>query len=395
MKPTASTLEYQRFDPASCGFPRPFAPLLPAFRWSALSLGGGDAPDPALFEGPGVRHFSRGRYALHEAYRSAGVGPAGALLAPAYHCRTMMDPALALGGAVRFYDIGSDLTPDLDSIRALLAAPGVAARALVLPHYFGVEQPAALVDQLAALCAAHGMALVEDCSHAWQLAARRAPAARTQAGRAVVASPYKFFACEDGGVLWSAAVPSSPPASSGMLDELRALKRAWERSRLARQAGPPLPLPQAGRLEFGTVVAESGALPSPLYERACEQQASLGLSRWVMRRTRLTPLIRRRREHYQQWNAAVAGLRGARALFPELAPDCVPYMFPLEINMPNPSFFLLKQAGLPIWRWDDMAVSGSEVAARYRTHLLHLPCHQDLTREQMRWMTSLVAEVLA
>ena len=114
-----------------------------------------------------------------------------------------------------------------------------------------------------------------------------------------------------------------------------------------------------------------------------------------MRRTRLSPLISRRRAHYQQWADAVAGLPGARALFPVLAPDCAPYMFPLEINMPNPSFFLLKQAGLPIWRWDDMAVSDSDVANRYRSHLLHLPCHQDLTAEQMGWMTTLVAKVLA
>lgn len=395
MKPTAPPLQYQRFDPTSCSFPRPLAPLLPALRWSALSLGSADALDPALIDGPGVRHFARGRYALHEAYRAAGVGPGGALLVPAYHCRTMIDPALALDAPVLFYDIHSDLTPDLDSVRAHLAAPAVPVRALVLPHYFGIEQPATVVDQFAALCRLHGMTLVEDCSHAWQVAARRAPAARTQPGHAVVASPYKFFACEDGGILWSAAAGAAPPAPRGAPDELRAVKQAWERSRLARRSAPPLRLPQAGTLALGSVVSESGALPSPLYQRASERQASLAVTRWVMRRTRLSPLIGRRRAHYQQWTDAVAGLSGARALFPVLAPDCVPYMFPLEINMPNPSFFLLKQAGLPIWRWDDMAVSDSSVAARYRTHLLHLPCHQDLSAEQMGWMTALVAKVLA
>ena len=395
MKPTASPLQYQRFDPTSCSFPRPLAPFLPAFRWSGLGVGGSDALDPALIDGPGVRHFSRGRYALHEAYRAAGAGPSGAVLLPAYHCRTMIDPALALGAAVLFYDINSDLSPDLDSVRAQLASRAVAVRALVLPHYFGIAQPAAMVDQLAALCQARGMTLIEDCSHAWQVASERASLARTQPGHAVVASPYKFFACEDGGVLWSAAAAAPSSAPRTVADELRAVKQAWERSRLARQRAAPLPLPRADSLALGSVVTESGIQPSPLYQRASEQQASLALTRWVMRRTRLSPLISRRRAHYQQWTAAVAGLTQARALFPDLAPDCVPYMFPLEINMPTPSFFLLKQAGLPIWRWDDMAVSGSEVATRYRTHLLHLPCHQDLSAEQMGWMTALVKEVLA
>lgn len=63
--------------------------------------------------------------------------------------------------------------------------------------------------------------------------------------------------------------------------------------------------------------------------------------------------------------------------------------------MPDPFFFALKHAGLPVWRWDDMAVSDCGVADRYRLHLLHLPCHQGLSGAQMTWMTSLVKEVLA
>jgi dTDP-4-amino-4,6-dideoxygalactose transaminase len=56
---------------------------------------------------------------------------------------------------------------------------------------------------------------------------------------------------------------------------------------------------------------------------------------------------------------------------------------------------LLKQAGLPIFRWDDMAVSDCAVATRYRSQLLHLPCHQSLSERQMDWMVSVVTQVLA
>ncbi len=103
----------------------------------------------------------------------------------------------------------------------------------------------------------------------------------------------------------------------------------------------------------------------------------------------------RRRANYRQWATALAGLPGGRALFPELAETCVPYMFPLLLTEADPLFFQLKQAALPIWRWDEMAVSDCAVAAGYRLRLLHLPCHQDLNAAQMAWMTALVAKALA
>lgn len=387
-------MDYRRFDPSGCNFPPPAVPLLPAPDWSSLGAAGNGTVDPALLDGTGVRHFSRGRYALHEAFRNAGVGVQGALLAPAYHCRTMIDPALALGAEVRLFAVNPDLTPDLDSIAAALAATPQ-ARALVLPHYFGIEQPAALTAAIASLCRRHGATLVEDCSHAWQVAALRAPMARADKGHAVVASPYKFFACEDGGVLWSGADPApAPPRRRSLIDEAKGVKSAWTRSRVAHTA-PARRIGPGGSGACGVVLAEGGSQPSPMYQRACEGQSSLALSRWVMRHTRLAPLVDGRRRNYRWWAEAVAGLAGARALFPELPAGCAPYMFPLEISMPDPFFFALKRAGLPVWRWDDMAVSDCGVADRYRLHLLHLPCHQGLSGAQMTWMTSLVKEVLA
>jgi perosamine synthetase len=62
-------------------------------------------------------------------------GPTGALLAPAYHCRTMLDPALALGGAFALYLLNADLTPQLVSIKALVAQHSPRITALVVTHY--------------------------------------------------------------------------------------------------------------------------------------------------------------------------------------------------------------------------------------------------------------------
>ena len=73
------SLDYQVFDPLPCHFPRPRVPVLPR---------GFEAPgtddDKLLRKVPplGGRglHFSRGRYALGEAYRRAGLDADSALL---------------------------------------------------------------------------------------------------------------------------------------------------------------------------------------------------------------------------------------------------------------------------------------------------------------------------
>jgi perosamine synthetase len=384
---------FQRFDPTDCRFPAPRVPLLPTLRWGDLTFGRAAAAQ--ALEGAGVRHFSRGRYALHEAYRAAGVGPDGALLAPAYHCRTMFDPALALGGDVLFYAVDERLTPDLASIITLLAQARPQVKALVVSHYFGFRQPQALMDALAALCQEQGITLVEDCSHAWQIALEQGPACQAQTGRMVAASPYKFFASPDGGTLWGnpAQLAHNAPARPGVVAELKSLAHTLARARSGTTSGvaPAAGAPGARGIEH----IETGELISSNYQREQEHNSGLALSRWIIRHSRLDAAASQRRAHYRRWLDATATLAGARPLFAELPPDCAPYMFPLLIEAPDPHFFQLKQLGMPIWRWDDMAVSTCSVSARMRLRLLHLPCHQSLSESQMAWMTSSVVDVLA
>lgn len=111
---------YQRFDPTSCGFPTPTVPILPHLSWQAL---GRDSPCAfkCLGAGGNVQTFSRGRYALTEAYRLAGVGPNAAVLISAYHCRTMLDPAIRLGAPIVLYALLPDLSPDMAALAQSLA----------------------------------------------------------------------------------------------------------------------------------------------------------------------------------------------------------------------------------------------------------------------------------
>lgn len=393
-------LEFLRFDPTECRFPLPRVPLLPTLQWRDLTFSRNEITPAEVLTGPGVRHFARGRYAMHTAYRGAGVGPAGALLAPAYHCRTMLDPAIALGADVALYEINPDLTPKLASIKTLVAEARPKIKALVLTHYFGFEQPKTLGLELLDFCRQQCITLVEDCSHAWQIAARRANKQPLQAGHLLIASPYKFFACEDGGTLWGspAALAADKPVAPGWVEELKALRQTLARSRRGALAPEPRLITELlveQGVRQGGDVRENSSSPSRMYDRCSENNSNLASSRWIMRHTKLNSAVLRRRQNYCQWVQAVAGLSNGRAIFTDLPPECVPYMFGLYIDHPEQHFYALKRLGLPIWRWDEMGVSDCPVSTDYRTHLLHLPCHQSLTKEQMHWMTNLVAKVLA
>lgn len=387
-------LKIARFDPSPFGFPKPKVPLL------AHRSPRGDGHGRTQELGGAFRSYTRGRYALCEAYRLSGVQRGTTLLAPAYHCVTMIDPAISLDADVRLYPLNPDLSPDLDRLDAVFASALGPVKALLATHYFGLVQD---FTRLKAWCDARQITLVEDCSHVLYTGTFRARGAG-EFGRYVTSSPYKFFSCEDGGLLHAADghllddVRTQPP---GLVAEVRGIKRALEKrwsdgkapdveqtlKQLSQLAERPLPATELRCSEY--------ARPSPYYNRAESGKAALRSSRWRTRATAASSIASQRQRNYRRWLDTVIGLPNCRPLYPTLPDDAVPYMFPLLVNDPDPHFFWLKHLGMPIWRWDDMAVSDCSVAQHCQLHLLHLPCHQGLDAAQLEWMTRTVSAVMS
>jgi perosamine synthetase len=386
------TLKYRQFDPTGCDFPAPRIPVLPGLSWHTF----GRSKNPSFVpvdDGKKTLHFSRGRYALTHAYKLAGVGPKGALLAPAYHCRTMVDPAIRLGSPLSFFRLTCSLAPDIDDLLR------------TIPHYFGFPQD---LNPLVRKCLESGISLIEDCSHAMfapkKTATSDSVACMGHYGRFAIASPYKFFASEDGGLFWSndidiegKVVTSAKPVA----DELRALRNMLSRFQIQDHK-----LPTLGQLKASIGVAQTvGSIGSDKivfenthshhYQVSQELHASLKTSRWIIRHSDSQRVIDLRRRNFLKWLEATQDLSACKPLFPNLSDNVVPYMFPLILKNPHPDFFRLKRLGIPIWRWDDMAFSDCKIAQAYRLDLIHLPCHQELTQGEMNWMTKLVRSVLS
>lgn len=395
-----AALTYLSFDSSACGFSRPRVPALPTLELGALATGTVERRYALVGEGRPQRRYRYARYALHEAYRLAGVGPQAALLAPAYHCRTMLDPAIVLGAPIHLYPLDARLQPGLASLEQAVARSPVPVRALLLTHYFGFAQPH--TGAIARWCDERGITLIEDCSHAffnW-----RGAEALGCHGRFVTASPYKMFPCELGGLLIAREAGELPATRPGRwVDEARLLLHVFQ----ARQAQRRAPPGELSRLdaELAAIALDSrprgehrqGAQPgpSPLYDAAAQGLAPPRVAAAIIAVCDVDRAAERRRARYLQWLDAVRGLPNARALFPQLPDGDVPYVFPLLLDHPDPHFHALKHIGVPIWRWDDIAVSECATSLALRERLIQLPCHQSITDDEMAWLTTVLERVLA
>jgi hypothetical protein len=78
-------------------------------------------------------------------------------------------------------------------------------------------------------------------------------------------------------------------------------------------------------------------------------------------------------------------LAAGHPLFSDLPADVVPYTFPFllerESDLPG-----LKQEGIPLLRWEELAFSGCPTSERYMTRLVQIPCHQELGNQDVDWI---------
>ncbi|MDH7568248.1 MAG: DegT/DnrJ/EryC1/StrS family aminotransferase [Armatimonadota bacterium] len=104
---------------------------------------------------------NNGTSALHAAYFAVGVQPGDEVLAPAYTWHLQVNQILALHAIPVFCDVD----PYTGCIDPSDAEKKISprTRAIAVLHPFGAVAP---MDEILAVARAHGLAMVEDCSHA-------------------------------------------------------------------------------------------------------------------------------------------------------------------------------------------------------------------------------------
>ncbi|MEN6584676.1 MAG: DegT/DnrJ/EryC1/StrS family aminotransferase [Sulfuricella sp.] len=375
-------------------YPRAAVPLLPPLSWRGWLGHKHVAAGSAFLQGG--EFFIRSRYALTEALRRAGVHAGIKVLLPAFHCRSIVEPVLYLGAQPCFYPVKADLRPDFSALSSMVSEDGAPVAAMILTHYFGFPND---LDETERFCAAHGIALIEDCAHA--LYGRSSERLLGTVGSYATASVWKFLPARDGGLLLdnTGGQPAHRSAQPLLAEAkaLAAILQGWSR-RVWRRNSLPVIEPSALCEQAKHVAAQPMVRASEPglkeFSPKLASMAALRSSRWIMAHAPHERVATRRRANYLQWLEGLRSVPGVKPIFPHLPDGVVPYAFPLLIDSSGMGFHRIKMAGIPLWRWEDMAVTDCAISRDYRIRLLQLPCHQELREEELGWMIHTVQTLL-
>jgi dTDP-4-amino-4,6-dideoxygalactose transaminase len=376
-------------------YPKAKVPMLPTLRLSHW-FGKKSSLQKTVFSGASSFYF-QGRYAMAQALKESGVGRGSIVLVPAYHCRSLVEPVIFLQAAAMFYNMTANLEPDIAHIERLLKSSERPISAMILPHFFGFLQN---VLEIKKICDSNGIKLIEDCAHAFY---------GNIGGRSVgsfgsysVASARKFFPTMDGGILIrngqnqgeaprlrcqgiDAEFRAAGKSILGLLAGYSRSKRVLDNGNVSLRSSRPVNNELTEEYDSGL----------KWFKPEQSDSAGLRVSQWLVRTAAHGWISARRRDNYRRWLDAVRTIPGCLPLFPELPDNVVPYVFPLVIRrLPEQVFHALKSLAVPLWRWEDMAVTDCAISNNYRYSLLQLPCHQGLSTAQLHWLIDKVVEVL-
>jgi len=124
-------------------------------------------------------------------------------------------------------------------------------------------------------------------------------------------------------------------------------------------------------------------------------QAGNRISNLILHAASKGSVERRRRKNFSHMLSGLSNVAGGHPLYTNLEPGVVPYMFPFLLDTPEIDFPALKEAKIPIWRWEELAESDCAVSKDYRLRLLQLPCHQELTEAEINWMIECIRNTIA
>jgi len=390
--------------------PRPQVPVRPVLSTSAFQPAREPAIASVLDAGEAVE-VTAGRYAIALALRQIGVGPGDEVLVPAYHCSVMVYPVLWTGAKPAFYQLQSDLSVNLDDVRAKLSSR---TKAFLSVNYFGFPQD---LLRLRHFCDEHGIFFLEDCAHSFFGEYEGRPLGSF--GDYAIASTVKFFPVAEGGCLvsnrirlsdirlqtrghWAAAKSAFNVVEEAVLYERLSLLRPFvsaanqllnivRRSSGKRDAASRSYEDTSGPAQFGSGIET--------FDDSLVHRAGPAVSRLLRGAVSAVRIAARRRRNYVRLLQGLSGLRGLRPVFDHLPDGVVPYMFPIVVDALDHVFRDLEDRALPMQRFGQFLFGGINasccaVSAEMARSGLQLACHQELRDAEIDWIIGTVRDVM-
>lgn len=388
-------------------YPPPRVPLRPVLACAEFGNRGQVHRCPTVLDAGEIAQVTSGRVAVALALTALKLPPHAEVLIPAFHCSSMVEPVIWTGARPVFFRIKPTGAVDLEDIQARITPR---TGALLVAHYFGFPQDMPRIRQF---CDARGIALIEDCAHAFFGSVGGRPLGSF--GDYACASPWKFFSAYDGGTLISSrhSLGQIRLVSAGWRYEMKAVINALEQSfdygRLPI-AQAILRWPLRTKDALLSWVKRRRAQPSPdigpsaldggfAFEPAWVDKSMSLISKALIRLAPNERVADTRRRHYTRLAEGLRDIPGARAFQRELPQGVIPHVFPLFVDAADTVFPALRRRGVPMlrfgeWLWEGVDETLCPTSASLSRHLAQFPCHQGLTDDEIDWMIGQIRETI-
>jgi len=314
-----------------------------------------------------------GGSALYQAAKALSVQH-NVILIPSYHCPAAIEPFISLGFNCVFYRVKKDLSPDYQHIKQLLFQHQV-THCLTI-NYFGIISS---VCDLAALLADRNIAIIHDCAHA--LFDLLEYAKNPQHAAATICSINKVLPSIDGGIVTFRHTRIAPLMPVNKLVEFKAILYLLGITSIINKVRFAF-----SRSNSKQLLATSSKIATFRYfDPGKTEQQCFSHTISILRHSNLKTIAAQRRTNYQYLSDALSDVPLGTPLISALKVDCVPYVFPFLLHDAH-HFEQLRKHGIQCLRWEEVAYSDCDISQDYRSRLLQLPCHHQLSKQALDQM---------
>ena len=282
--------------------------------------------------------------------------PGATVLLPSYHCPSLVEPFIWANCHIKFYNVNNDLTPDFTHITDVEPNTG----AIVLVRYFGWECD---IKKFYKMAKTAGYIVIEDLAHAAHI--------NNLYGDAGVTSLRKFYPVSQGAELLLSTHYENLVSVAKKIEKYLSPECYWHLQKNWRKIKKTLTQDTTSKF----IYLNPREISEPIFSSSARE----------LKKHNHSAAAKLRQNNF---NFLLDGLRHSPAgnpLFTELSTDETPYVFPFLLHNAN-NFDMIRNKGLPLFRWEELAETTCKISQYYRNHLVQLPCHQDLTKKDLRFI---------
>jgi perosamine synthetase len=377
----------------------------PVLSWDFLRITSGDLEFNGAVGRRGFRYLPFwARSGIYHALGALRIPQGATVLAPAYICRSAVEPIEAHGSKVEFYDVGLDCRPNFVDLESKITTR---TRAILAVHYFGFPQDVAHIKEI---CDRNELALIEDCAHVLTGSIGGKPLGSF--GDVSIFSWRKFLPVYDGGEL---------VFNRDSAYEIKFHKETWLFTLKEAKSLMEMKSSQSGH-PFISALSGSASVAKKIWDRLCasagDSRADTGvntstlefderavfmqmsrISEWVLAHSNIGAVIHKRRKNYLYLKNKLSCVSGVASLYPDLPEGICPWIYPLFFDGIQDAHLVLRQLGIPAVTWGGVRPSKVNTgvfptADFLYDNLIFLPLHQNLQQKDLDIIVGTVKQVL-